>query len=97
LVEIGTDALSTESPRGAFECEPGDLRRLAGEKLCIFGWFEDLDLIKGDREAIHRTLNKQFNEAGNGRPFVVATPGITQEVAQTTIDFVIEEALKLSM
>ena len=94
LIEIGVDGISTEQPRVDYQCEPGDLRRIADEKLCLFGWFWEADLLKGDRNAIRCTLAKQYQEAGRGAPFVVATPGLTQEYGRDVVDFVLEEAAK---
>ena len=94
LIEIGVDGISTEQPRVDYECEPGDLRRIAGDELCLFGWFWEADLLKGDRDAIRRTLAKQCEEAGDGAPFVVATPGLTQEFDRDIVDFILEEATK---
>jgi len=95
LIDMGVDGISTEQSRGAYECEPGNLRRLAGDKLCLFGWFHEHDLLNGDHEAIRRTLRKQYREAGDGRPFAVATPGLTQEVNPAVIDMVLEESRRL--
>lgn len=89
LLEIGIDGLATEQPRAAYHAEPGDLRRLAGQaKLCLFGWLWEDDLLKGDRAAIRATLDKQYREAGE--PFVVNTPGLTQEFAPEVMDMVLE-------
>ncbi|MFH0965524.1 MAG: uroporphyrinogen decarboxylase family protein [Planctomycetota bacterium] len=93
LIEMGIDGIVTEQPRVAYKCEPGDLRRLAKSKdICLFGWFWERDLMRGDRDAIRRTLRAQYEEAGNGKPFVVATPGLTQEFDPRVVDMVIEEA-----
>jgi len=96
LIEIGVDGISTEPSRGAYQCEPGDLRRLAGERLCLFSWFRERDLLAGDGDAIRQTLWKQYREAGDGRPFAVATPGLTQEVDAAVVDMVLEESRRLS-
>lgn len=97
LIEIGVDGLATEQPRVNYECEPGDLRRLAGNSdLCIFGWFWESDLIRGNRQAIRDSLEKQYREAGDGKPFVVCTPGITAEVSQEMVDTLAEETARLT-
>ncbi len=96
LIEMGIDGVATEQPRADYDCEPGDLRRLAGSRdLCLFGWFWESDLLKENRDAIRRTLRRQYDEAGSGKPFVVATPGLTQEFGQDVVDFVLEEAMGL--
>jgi len=97
LIEIGVDGIATEQPRGHYYCDPGELRRRAGDSnLCIFGWFLEEDLLKGNREAAGNTLRNQWMEAGGGKPFVVNTPGLTQEYDPYVIDMVIEESLRLT-
>lgn len=95
LIEIGIDGLSTEQPRVDYECEPGDLRRLAGDELCLFGWFREGHLLADDRNALRKTLARQYAEAGDGAPFIVATPGLTQEFSQDVVDFVLAKARAL--
>ena len=96
LIEIGTDALATEQPRTGYECDPGDLRRLAGDSgLCIFGWFWEEHLLKQDFDSAIRTLAKQFAEVGSGGPFVLSTPLLTQEYSPAFIERLLEAALKL--
>jgi len=97
LIEIGVDGIATEQPRGNYDCDPGELRRRAGDSgLRIFGWFLEENLLKGNREAVRNTLWKQYAEAGGGKPFVVNTPGLTEEYDPGVIDMVIEESLKLA-
>lgn len=96
LIEIGTDALATEQPRTGYDCDPGHLRRLAGDSgLCIFGWFREEHLLKQDLVALTRTLRRQLAEAGSGQPFVLSTPMLTQEYDPTFMDRLIEAALNL--
>lgn len=98
LIEIGIDGIATEQPRVNYQCEPGDLRRLAKSKdICLFGWFWEGDLLKGDFDAMLRTLHEQFRQAGSGSPFVAATPGLTQEFRQDVVDFVLEEAAGIGL
>ena len=92
LMDIGIDGLATEQPRVNYNCEPGDLRKIAGNNFPLFGWFRDEDLIEGNPEIIRKTLRRQYSDSGDGNPFVVGAPGLTQEVEQDVVEFIIEEA-----
>ena len=96
LIEIGIDGLATEQPRGAYECEPGDLRKAAGGSgLCIFGWFWEEDLLRPQKDKLRRSLLKQFYETGEKGSFIVSSPGLTQEFSHGAVDMMIELAGEL--
>jgi len=96
LIEAGIDGLATEQPRAAYRCEPGDLRKAAGDsRLCIFGWFWEEDLLSPSREELRGSLLKQYCEAGENGSFIVSSPGLTQEFSQSTVDMIIELAGEL--
>ncbi len=95
LMDIGIHGIATEQPRDDYQCEPGDLRCAGGDELCIFSWFWEEDLLKANLETLHTTLHRHYREAGNGKPFVVATPGLTQEYDPSTIDALIAAAKSL--
>ena len=96
LIEIGIDGIATEQPRADYECEPGDLRRCAVSKdVCLFGWFWEEDLLHADRDAIRRTLARQYEQAGSGKPFAVSTPGLTGQFDPAAVDMIIDEATRL--
>ena len=95
LIELGIDGLATEMPRVNYQCTPGDLRRLAGDELCIFSWFREQDLLRCNLDAIRSTLVRQYGQAGSGKPFAISTPGLTQEVDRQTVDIILREAMNL--
>ena len=95
LMDIGIHGVATEQPRDNYQCEPGDLRRAAGKDLVLFGWFWEEDLLNARYDRLRSTLQKHYREAGGRDPFVVSSPGLTQECDPVVVDFLIEEAGKL--
>ena len=101
LIEIGTDTLATEQPRAGYDCDPGQLRRLAGDSgLCILGWFAEEHLLAEDLDALMRSLARQLAEAGAGeagaaQPFVLGTPLLTQQYDPDLVQRLLDAALGL--
>ena len=72
-----------------------DCRPLVGDLIDIGIDGIATEQPRGDRTALLKTLRRQFHDAGNGNPFVVSTPGLTQEYEPAVVDFIIEAALEL--
>jgi hypothetical protein len=93
LCGIGVDALMVEQSRCSYSCDPLDIRRVAGDRLCVFGWTPELAMIQGDRDEVSRVVERQLKLAGPGGPFGMSTTFLTDEVAPEMVDFFCREVL----
>jgi len=96
IVGLGVDALVVEQPRRGYSSDPGEIRRRVGHRLCVYGWSPELAMIKGDREAITRTVEAQVRAAGLDGAFVMGSTYLTNEVSCETVDFFCNEVVRLS-
>ena len=96
LVDLGIDALVVEQPRRGYSSDPGEIRRIVGKQMCVFGWTPEVEMIKGDRDAVSRTIERQINEAGLDGAFAMGSTYLTNEVACETVDFFCDEAVRFS-
>jgi len=96
IVGLGVDALVVEQPRRGYSSDPGEIRRRVGHRLCVYGWSPELAMIKGDREAITRTVETHIRAAGLDGAFVMGSTYLTNEVSCETVDFFCNEVVRLS-
>lgn len=96
IVGLGVDGLVVEQPRRGYSTDPGEVRRIVGKRICVYGWSPELAMIKGDREAISRTIEKQIQDAGLDGAFVMGSMYLTSEVSCETVDFFCDEVARVS-
>jgi len=96
IVGLGIDGLVVEQPRRGYSTDPGEIRRVVGKRICVYGWSPESAMIKGDREAITRTVENQISDAGMDGAFVMGSTYLTSEVSCETVDFFCDEVARVS-
>ena len=96
IVELGVDGLVVEQPRRGYSTDPGQIRRIVGDRLCVYGWSPELPMINDDRQTISRIVEKQIREAGMDGAFVMGSTYLTNEVSCETVDFFCDEVARVS-
>jgi len=96
IVELGIDGLVVEQPRRGYSSEPGEIRRIVGKRMCVFGWSPELAMIKGDRDEISKTVEMQIRAAGLDGAFAMCSTYLTNEVTCETVEFFCNEIVKVS-
>lgn len=96
IVQLGVDALVVEQPRRGYSSDPGEIRRVVGQRLCVYGWSPELPMINGDKAAIARAVESQIRAAGLDGGFVMGSTYLTNEVACETVDYFASEVARLS-
>ena len=96
LVGLGLDGLWIEQPRRGYNADPGEIRQAVGDRFCITGWTDELEMIHDDRPAIARRVRDQIERAGAGGAFLMSTSHLVDDVSCETVDFWCREVLKQS-
>ena len=96
IVELGVDGLVVEQPRRGYSTDPGEIRRIVGNGLCVYGWAPGWAMIQGDRQTISKTIETQIRGAGMDGAFVMGSTYLTNEVSCETVDFFCDEVARVS-
>jgi hypothetical protein len=96
IVRLGIDGLVVEQPRRGYCSDPCEVRRIVGKRICVYGWSPELAMVRGDRETIARTVERQIRVAGMDGAFVMGSTYLTCEVACETVDFFCDEVARVS-
>jgi uroporphyrinogen-III decarboxylase len=96
IVQTGVDGLVVEQSRRAYGSDPGEIRKVVGQRLCVYGWSPEWAMLRDDRRAITAEVERQVREAGLDGAFVMGTTYLTAEVACETVDFFCDEVLRLN-
>jgi uroporphyrinogen-III decarboxylase len=87
LAALGYDALSLEERIKGVEMDIGEVRKVVGPDLCLFGNFDSYLLLAGDRQRIREEVDRQIRGAGS-RAFIMGTGSpICDGTEPDTVDY----------
>ena len=92
---LGVEALFPEQGRKGYQVDIVELRHLLGEKICLIGFNNEEDLIKGNREALSREIERQIQGAGRNGAFIMGNTIVTEEVPPEHMDYYIQTVERL--
>jgi hypothetical protein len=92
---LGVEALFPEQGRKGYPVDIVELRRLLGDKICLIGFNNEQDMIRGNREALSGEIERQIQGAGRNGAFMMGTTIVTEEVLPETMDYYIETVQRL--
>ena len=96
FVDLGVDALVVETSRCGYTCDPGAIREVIGDRMCLFGWTPEFAMVSDNRTEIAETVEDQVRSAGLEGGFVMGTTFLTSHTSPETVDFFCDRVVRLS-
>ena len=96
FVDLDVDALVVETSRCGYTCDPGEIKSIIGDRMCVFGWTPEYAMVSDNREEISTVVEAQIRDAGGNGGFVMGTTFLTADTAPETVDFFCDEVVRLS-
>jgi len=94
FIDLGIDALVVEQSRCAYSSDPGEIREIIGDRICLFGWSPEMAMINNNRREITRTVEHQIKSAGLDGSFAMGTTFLTGETDPETVNFYCDEIVR---
>ena len=74
ILQLPIDALILEQGRKGYDIDPVKIRKIAGPRLCLFGFGNELDFCEYNRTSLRNECERQFKGAGGQGAYIAGTP-----------------------
>ena len=95
VMKLQMDALVLEQGRKGYRIDPAEIRRIVGDRFCLFGFGNENDYCTGNTVSLESQLKYQIKSAGKNGAFVAGTPVMPDNARPEAVDFYFNTAFRL--